>query len=316
MTVLAFYDLAVSPVSFDMMAYLIAAKHFAGSDNLHVVIVPGPNEGFKAQDHKPISHAEKVWRVAHVLVPLCTMVGATVTTLHNREDARTFSCPRMYPEGYSVDRPVAAHFLTRAQRAMLAGAVPHFAASERATEHVQKWIRRERNLVSLTIRDTHTVMRNSNFATWHEVAFQLEKRGYAPVFVPDTAMMTRHVGEGFLMFPLAACDLDIRAALYDACVMNMAASGGPFALTYLGATRPYLYFHNTFPERFLTDPKDGDLQFHQTAEYLTKMGWPPGSQLPFAGQRRRTVWANDDDPDFIMKEFDGAMVENHAENVA
>jgi len=323
MTLLAFYDLAVSPVSFDFMHFLIGAQHFAQGENLHVVIVPGPGDGFKEEDHKPISTAEKIWRVDHILVPLCRMIGATVTVLRRREEAEAFKSKVFYPLTFGNGEPDKSFLISVAKRAMDAGMVPRFEASERAREHVKRLWGCGENLVTITLRSTHSVMRNSNIATWTDVHLGLKSRGYWPVFISDTGKMGEAIWLAEFPDPLAACDLDIRAALYDAAVMNLSASGGPFSLCYLDAKRPFLFFLHLFEKRLMAD-QTGRLHFHPTAEWMELMGIPPGSQLPFSAPNRRIVWRRDDDAELILDQFDKATStrikegpsHDQAENVA
>ena len=49
----AFYDLAVSPATFDIVHFLILAEQariLSELNSLHIVMVPGPNEGFRIND--------------------------------------------------------------------------------------------------------------------------------------------------------------------------------------------------------------------------------------------------------------------------
>src|SRR5882672_1445832 len=157
MTVFAFYDLAVSPVSFDIMHFLIGARGHAKSfdkgsgEDIHVVIVPGPDRGFKQDDHKPLSHAEKTWRVEHILMPCCALFGTAVTRLTRREDARIMTGGRVYPQGWRIGAPQAGHFLNIAVDAMKAGILPAFQASGRAREHVARWLKYRPKPVTITL---------------------------------------------------------------------------------------------------------------------------------------------------------------------
>lgn len=308
---IAFYDLICSPISFDILSFLTAAQHEANGDKLHVVIVPGVKDGLcRVSDPKPIDDAEREWRLHHILVPSCALFGATVTIAPTRTFAGALEPFKTFPRGYRATDPVLwAYTLDKALKAIRAGAAPSLRASDRARAHAARIVN-GRKVVTITLRETHTPSRNSNVDAWYQLAYFAQQKGWAPIMIRDTERMIEPQPMGAEWYgliehcPLAACDLDIRMALYEAAAMNMASSGGPFMLSVLG-NLPYMFFLQVDP------PADGSGDWVPTAEYMTKCGLPPGSQWPAAPERERgrsgscgrIVWAADDF-DTIKAAFD------------
>jgi hypothetical protein len=302
----AFYDLDRSPVSFDFVHFLICAQKEANGDPIHVVIVPGTNKGFRQNDHKPISVAEKIWRVDHILVPLAKLAGASLTLAPTREFAANLlasQAQRIFPAGYRTNFPRAYYTMGLARRAVEEGAKPQFKASERAHEHVDVAIREGgRPVVSITMRNTHTPTRNSNRDAWLTFADALDARGYLPVIVPDTEDVSR--GCSIWDYPSAAIDLDLRLALYERATMNMASSGGPFVLS-LYTYKPTIYFLNVDPEPFIDE--NGKKHWAPTEKFFAEnVGMQRGDQWPGSGPMTRIVWAKDTYEN-IVRAFDEVM---------
>ena len=89
-TLNAFYDLEVCPITFDFVNFLILAeleKRRRKLQNLHVTIVPGPNEGFR-DDDATFNTPNKIWRLEQVAIPACYLMPRPVrlTICRKRSD--------------------------------------------------------------------------------------------------------------------------------------------------------------------------------------------------------------------------------------
>lgn len=284
--IVAYYDFAASPASYDIMQFLAGAKAFAGRRPLHVVLVPGPFAGFK-HDRKKVSPAHKRWRVMHIVIPAIRAAGATFTVCPTRQFAARFPCD--YPEGASVDRPVRAHTMDMS----VAYGPCEFAASDAAKDLVNKWLGElglVNPLVTVTLRQTYTQSRNSHATGWRALKERFPE--YDFVSVPDFERIWRlpDMNE----FQHAAMDLDIRLALYDEAVMNVGTAGGPLTACMLSRHRPYLIFHPVYPDKI-----DG---FRPTAEKMAEWNFPVGSQFKWATSKQKIVWEHET-PDLIEREF-------------
>jgi len=286
----AFYDLAVSPVSYDIMAFLAIAKDWANGQGepLHVLIVPGRYDGFRA-DHKPISVAEKQFRLHHILLPACQGIGATTTVCVNRAQARLFQSANIFPAGYSVDRPVGQYDTKgiiahgKATGRSPAPFMPSKLALDLVDSALARMFGADTAPVVITLRETHVDVRNSNIAAWIAFAKRLRDKDQPVVIVRDTDAAAVACDADLAHFPMAAVDLDIRLALYERAFVNMAVSGGPPFLNVFSDRRPYLLFKMQAEGWYTT-----------STAYLTKIGLPPGSQMPWAAAHQRIVWTDDE----------------------
>jgi hypothetical protein len=313
--VIAFYDLDICPVSFDFLHFLTEAWRQNGGKPFHVAIVPGRRDGWRTEEHKPITDAEREWRLNHILYPAARLLGCTVTICESRGMGDVMwktAGDRAWPPAVNGKRLIEhmqrPYRFGRAVEACRAGVAVPFRASSRAKQHVAKWLAEtlggNEPLVTITLRETHTPTRNSDVEAWLKAAYQLQKQ-YRVVIIRDTETMTEELygqwRDVLTPCPLAACDLDIRMALYESAAMNLSRAGGPFMLCVL-AGLPYLFF------KLLADPyidPTGHAHFVPTAEYMTICGLPPGGQL-HNDARRRIVW-KDDTLDTILDETRGSL---------
>ena len=88
----AFYDLAVSPNTFDIFVFLVLAeieRRASRCDAMHLYIVPGPQQGFRHDtDVKNLSRQQYIQRnvllSSHALMPSCagvTLCSTPVRTI-------------------------------------------------------------------------------------------------------------------------------------------------------------------------------------------------------------------------------------------
>jgi hypothetical protein len=300
----AFYDLHISPVSFDFLHFLVCAQRKAENKPFHVVIVPGQADGYKPNDHKPISKAEKDWRVHHIFVPLAKSADATITLAPSREFAAGIRAENVFPVGYEIDYPRHHYTLGAALWAFRHGGTPKFQASARAKEHIAKYLGHHDNVVTLTLRKANNDIRNSKFEAWLDFANHLTNHGYHPVFIPDTEDALGH-GSGFgYVCRQASVDLDLRLALYDAAVMNCSSSGGPFVANLFDDSRPYLYFMKVHEEAWRV--VDGVRHWQPDQKFFEGQSLPPGTQYPLSNLRRRIVW-EEESAERLIAEFEASM---------
>ena len=113
-TLTAFYDLDVSPISYDFAIFLALAKierNRAGRDAVHIVIVPAAEGQFRDDDVE-YDAANKRWRLHNILLPLCAAAPSPVSIsfCRDRDEATRIEAildmdsPR-FPEGYATNAP-------------------------------------------------------------------------------------------------------------------------------------------------------------------------------------------------------------------
>ena len=194
----AFYDLEVSPASFDICSFLVLAdleRRERGLAKIAIVIVPGPNEGYR-NDDAPYSTLNKDWRLQNILIPVCGLLESpvSISVCHSREEAQLIEASlsrEVFPVGYCVDAPRGDFLWSGITAAAAQGIkIPKFHASSQALEYVEAWLNRvagDRKVIAITLRETsYSIARNSNVPEWLEFARSLDPEVYQPVFIRDT----------------------------------------------------------------------------------------------------------------------------------
>lgn len=302
-TLVAFYDLAVAPATFDIVLFLVLAnaeRQRRKSDRLHVMVVPGPNEGFRSEGNL-ISLPQARWRVHNVLVSACRLLPGVVTAsvLESRDAARCWRQrhPKsfVFPADYDPDAPYPRHHFPFVAAIYREGFdVQPLRAPIPAQQFIAHWlheIAKERPVVTLALRESNIMPeRNSRVADWAAFARRLERDGYQPVIVRDLGTVAEPLNSrwgGAVACSAAVFNLELRAALYEASEAVLQVNSGPAALAHYNANVNYATL------KMLADSPV------TTATYMHRMAQPPGASYPFAGSRQRLIWAEDDLPGLI-----------------
>ena len=268
----AYYDLAIGPVSFDFVVFLIKAK-LAAKDGLHVVIVPmknGVGGMFRDKTHLYDEH-EMHWRLWNICIPACQLINATVTLATDWDQARKLKTDSVFPEDW--DRQTLKdrrHLIGGVITASRAGSpISLLSASAQARSKVSEFYA-GRKVVTMTLRSTYLEQRNSDRDAWSEAKAFIEKAGYTVVVLEDTGVALSK-GQGFGEF-----NLDIRMAMYQEAVLNLQANNGAASLCWF-SEKPYRMFGAGVPE----DEWNG---------LFVKQGLPLGETWPWAKHEQKIVY--------------------------
>ncbi|MBI3252517.1 MAG: hypothetical protein HYZ52_04285 [Candidatus Omnitrophica bacterium] len=259
-TLVAFYDLAFSPAHFDFVNFLILAeihRRRSGCRALHIVIVPGPHEGFDG--HKPRERNDQGvenlrWRLRHVLVPCSWLMPSCrqVSVLGSRDQARLLAASfagRIFPRRYSIHRRIKCHLSNRVMKAVPNESMPSLAATPQALFHVEQWMKRVvggRKLIVLSLREcSYSRPRNSSKKDWAAFARGLDPAVYFPVIVRDVEAGLDPLSEdfeGITALHEIAWNMELRMALYEKAYLNLFVTNGPGILAYYNRKARYLVF--------------------------------------------------------------------------
>jgi tetratricopeptide (TPR) repeat protein len=296
-SLVAFYDLAVSPTSFDFASFLARAELARRARRLgriQVVMVPASGDGFWGNE--PLSLESKRARVERLLIPLCELVPSCLQPVVCPDrDAATLLVARArgraFPDGYTVERPVADAFQwAHVMAALVCGdELPGWRAPAAASEQVRAWLGARadgRRVVTLTLRETeyHTE-NNSDLAAWGAFARQLDRQRFLPVVVRDTARARCDLPPelaGLDDFPDAALDVRVRAALYDQADFHLTVSAGPMLLLWLHPECRSVVFKLPNFENYRSTPVP-----------LRSLGLEIGNPTPLGIPHQRVVWELD-----------------------
>lgn len=316
----AIYDLAVTPVTFDVMNFFVFANMWAmraGAAGYNAVFVAGPEGRFRdlTPKDKSLDPAEKIWRLRHILAAHAHIARRClgVSTYDRREDfaqmLRAIHPSQLFPPGYTLADPRIPFMLTDLFRQKpspqeLDAFAPHAAASRKAQAWLDRHARRGRP-VSLTLRgSTIEPRRNANTPQWLAAADAIRARGFDPVILPDTDLVTPGLDLGAFgdipCYPMGAIDLELRAALYSRCLINLADNGGPAFINYfMGQSSAVCFLPvDKLPEAVTLHGRGLD----RMAELLAVA---PGASFPDATPARRFVW-KPDTRDNILEAFEAA----------
>lgn len=305
-----FYDLQVSPITYDATWFVALAdreRRRQGLDAVHFVVVPGKLDGLRAERsayEAAVDLENRRWRLHHVVIPLFGLVpsAAGFTLLPSREAAgelRRAAGARVYPRHYEPALPVSHHpsELFDAARAGEQG-LAVLESPLQARRFIEAWLAPRldgRRLVTVTLRDyAFMTDRNSDTHAWTTFARRLPPDRYLPVFVPDTERTLDPVPEalqGLTIFPEAAWSVPLRLALYERAFLNLGVNNGPFLMSILAARTRLLAFKMVTPSVPQT-----------TEEFMRRLGFDIGQQLPFSTPWQRLVW-EDDRLEVIEREF-------------
>ncbi len=303
----AFYDLAVSPATFDIVWFLVLAelqRKQVGCPSLHIVIVPGPDAGFRAGDLEIYRRDDGIgyydtdymkWRLRNILVSCCWLISSCqqVTVCTSRKEAQAFQASLtryIFPKWYTVRFPKEKYNMSHVVAAASKGVVlPTVQATPQARRFVSDWIQLKagvRKVITITLRESPYMQdRNSNLEAWGAFVRSLNPSIYCPVVIRDTETAIKLLPsdlDGLLVFPEVVWNVELRAALYELSYLNMSVSNGPFMLCVLNPRARYLMFKILIPSYGATSER-----------YFLIQGVEPGSQLPWASPFQRYVWEDD-----------------------
>lgn len=227
----AFYDLAVSPPSFDFLSFLAGAERHRlalGEENMRVIVVAGPDHGFRLDQLPPRDPKTRRRMLEKIVFKLCGLVPSCVAVeeCKDRASVASYKTGPVYPVGYDERNP-ASHYGTKMIfDAVRAGCMPFRA--DMPTKKNDK-------LLTITLRETpYWPTRNSNISEWQKVARHFMNKGHDVKIVRDTANATRAL-PGFTTFPDASMSLQARLKLYEDARLNLFVNNGPAWLGLLAA---------------------------------------------------------------------------------
>ncbi len=302
----AFYDLAVSPATFDIVKFLVLAelrRQEIGCGSLHIVIVPGPAGGFRTGDielyrirgarHHGIDYMR--WRLRNILVPCCCLIPSCqqITVCTSREEAQAFQASlakHVFPSRYTPHFPNEKHALKHFVAVASYGKVlPTIQATPEALRFVSDWIQLkagERKIITINLRESqYELDRNSNLKAWSMFARSLDQAIYYPVFIRDIEAAFKPLPselDGLTIFAEASWNIELRVALYELSYLNMSVNSGMNALCLYNRRVRCLTF------KMLT-PSSGST----TEEFFRSQGVEPGSQLQATTPYQRLIWEDD-----------------------
>ena len=313
----AFFDFEVAPCTFNIMEFLVLAeieRLKKGCRSIHVVIVPGPDEGFREnqldlyRELGAIHYQSDVmrWRLFNIVVPCCQLLPSCqkVTVCTSREEAvelESALVTHVFPKGYLVRSPTdcsdLVHIMAAASREIF---LPSLKATPQALSVVRSWLQTrqidETKLVTITLRESpYENPKNSSLKDWGEFGRSLDASVHFPVIIRDTDAVFGPVPpelEGLTIFSDVSWNIELRAALYELAYLNMFLTHGPV----------WFCCHNR-QTRYIMVMKNNTCGAGLWS-HLHSQGLTPGSQLSWGTPFQQLVW-NDDEFEVLKSSYNG-----------
>jgi hypothetical protein len=283
---LAVYDLAVSPPTYDFVGFLASAERHrirSGQAVLTVAIVSGPNGGFRQDDlppHDPVIRRKMLDNIVKPMVRLLPSCKEIVEIGRDEVKERLKTETHIFPVGYDPEAPKSHYGTNFMLKAVRAGITPF----------VLSGVEPVKDLITITLRQSHYwPTRNSNVAEWVKAAHALRAKGKRVVFVPDTDGYGSEL-DSFEIDVLASTDLLHRARLCAGAELNLSVSNGPAGMFWMMPQVAMMVFKMEAPDAPCAD-----------ARFFASQGLPVGSQIGRPGHK--IVWA-DDNADRILQEIE------------
>ena len=306
-----FYDLSVSPVTYDICWALAGAerlRRLRGLDSVHVVFVAGPHGGLREErpDYEAVVTPDARRRRLHeILIPLVGLLPSSngFSYCSSRVQAtflRIIVGNNVYPERYWPALPIRhwPNDLLEAARRREKIPLP-LRSTPVASQAISRWLKvsaAERPIVTITLREyDYMPARNSNVEAWLGFGRDLARQGVVVVVVPDTEQAlskSSEPGDELVWMPQVALDVDLRMALYECAWLNMMVNTGPHLLCMFNETCHYLMF------KILTEGVP-----QTTAEFMRDLGFEIDQSPPFSTAYQRWIWGDDNEP-LIRREFE------------
>ncbi len=282
---IAYYDLAVSPPTYDIVAFLLAIERERlkrKEDHVILTVLPGPVGGFRRDNLWPYNVEERRRMLDKVALPMCRMLPNTTVQV-------TGDRPNYQDIRFANGQPI--------------GFLSNLYGTKLFVECIQQGIRPLRvsdylidpELVTITLREAeHWPSRNSNVSEWSKAAREISKLGYRVVIVRDTLCAELPL-EDLETANFISYDLKARASLYRSSVCNLFVNNGP-AWFAMALDAPVL---------MLKPVVDGVMNTCST-RFFESCGIKRGCSITGAPEYQQIVW-EDDTVDNIMRAFQEYM---------
>ena len=293
-TLYCFYDLEVSPPSYDFFTYMqLAELHRKRHNlsNLFFVFVPGPKDGFR-DDALEKTIAQRYTMMRNVVIPSCWLLPSCkgIAWLQHEDEANLFfekAKGHVFPRGYSPQARVGDYLWQGIVAAYLRNET--FTTLREPPEY-QRMVSSlfpdiaEKKLITVTIREVpyHTG-RNTNFQVWLSFLKTLDTSKYKIVIIPDTDNLSNDVFEGFEYCKIASINVLFRTAIYRKAYLNMFHNNGP-ASAAIFSNSPLLSIQKVDTDGVSTTPWFHDVVAIDPDEHHQHAMWK---------RNQRLVWGPD-----------------------
>lgn len=268
---IACYDLAHNPPTYDVVAFLALAdleRSRRGEDSIDIHVLPGPVGGFRGDGLWPHSVEERIRLREDVLVPLCRMLP-TAKSVAVRSDREVDGWGK---KERHISLPAIVKALRGRSRPLSAQPSPG-------------------DYVTFTLREAaHHPLRNSRTPEWARAAQEVEQNSGTRVIVIRDTMRADKPLLGTTIYPEASRGLRCRAELYAGARLNVGICNGPMWMAIFMDAPVLMLRPTTNAARNCYDD-----------QFYAAHGIPRGSQLPSSPRHQRLAWEEDYREDIVRE---------------
>lgn len=310
-TLYCFYDMAVSPCSYDFFTFLYSAEICRirrDLDNIQLIFIHGPRNKFRNDNIRSEQQNETFFN--NVIVPGISLLRSCSSFMwldRNQASFNGLSEKYIFPRGYRLDKPTSEYLsgglvasLIRQDRLGFLEA-PSYAKSLADNLIINKCP--DEKFITITAREIERDNTNNtrilNQLIWQKAIGKLASMGIKTFVIRDTSAASNvALFKDVEELPEASIHLPLRLAIYERALINFTKNNGPGALQLYSKART-VYF-NAF---------DDDVVALSRNWFLSNFGMKEGDQFPLTTLSKSCVW-NDESENRIIDEVKKALTSN------
>ena len=307
-TLYCFYDMEVSPASYDFFTFLHSAEICRlrrGFKSIKLILVKGSNFNFRHDEIRTRSQNETFFE--NVILPGISLLPSCDSFMWLAREEATLTLPKeqIFPKGYSTQSPTnefMGHELVASK--IRQNEIGFLKAPQYACAIADQFVNQqvgEKAFVTLTIReierDDTNRTRRIDVDFWNEAIDRLNSKGLKTVLIRDTSKsFGDKILEGAIEAPFASIHLPTRMALYDKSQLNLTKNNGPAVLQLYGQSN-CIYF-NQFDEEVVALSSNW---------FAVNYGMALGSQFPMTTNNKTFFWELEDQ-DKVFNQIEASLV--------
>ena len=312
-TLFCFYDMAVSPCSYDFFTFLYSAEICRvrrGLSNIKLIFVHGPEGKYRKDNIRTFEQNEIFFN--NVIIPGTSVLPSCESFMWDERQGISFqslAAHNIFPRGYTLNQPTAEYVANELVASLFRKDPPGFLEAPSYARKIAEQITNSRAgsapYVTLTVReierDNANNTRTINYDVWSDAITKLKERGIETIVVRDTShAFCPALFPNTLEAPEASVHLPTRLALYENALLNFTKNNGPGVLQLYSKARSMIF--NSF---------DDDVIALSRKWYSSNYGMCHGDQYPMTTKSTKVIWDNET-PAAIIQGADEAM--NASEN--
>lgn len=287
-----FYDMAVSPCSYDFFTFLYSAEICRirrGLSDIKLIFVHGPEGKFRKDNIRTPQQNETFFN--NVIIPGISLLPSCESFMWLKRQEISFqslSAQNIFPRGYTLNQPTAEYVANALVASLLRKDTLGFLEAPSYSRKIAEQIANSRTCgrpyVTLTVReierDNANNTRTINYDVWSEAILKLREKGVETLVVRDTSQaFSPALFPNTPEVPEASVHLPTRLALYENALLNYTKNNGPGTLQLYSKARTMLF--NSF---------DDDVIALSRKWYSVNFGMNHGDQYPMTTINKKFIW--------------------------